>query len=48
MGITDECWDRKIVLAVVAQSVEHWSYEPEVAGSIPANRRLFFLILPQK
>lgn len=32
----------KPVTAVVAQSVEHWSYEPEVAGSIPANRRLLF------
>ena len=29
-------------LSPVAQSVEHWSYEPEVAGSIPANRRLLF------
>ena len=28
--------------APVAQSVEHWSYEPEVAGSIPA-WRIFFL-----
>ena len=24
--------------ALVAQSVERWSYEPEVAGSIPASR----------
>ena len=31
--------------ALVAQSVEHWSYEPEVAGSIPAKRMLFWLIL---
>ena len=30
--------------ALVAQSVERWSYEPEVAGSIPAKRTLFFLV----
>ena len=43
--IIKEVWlSVKIVTAVVAQSVEHWSYEPEVAGSIPANRRLFFYI----
>ena len=31
-------------LAPVAQSVEHWSYEPEVAGSIPAWSTLSFFL----
>ena len=42
IGIRGKWINVKTVSAVVAQSVEHWSYEPEVAGSIPANRRLLF------
>jgi hypothetical protein len=32
--------------AKVAQSVVHWSYEPEVAGSIPAFSIFLFFIVP--